>query len=291
MAILMATVASQAVAQDSEKAEPEGKATPEEKQDEAKKLAEQSQNPISSLISFPFQFNFGGGMGSFHRSEFILNIQPVIPIPLTKKWILVPRLIMPFVGIPDITQDRGTTWGVSDFNPQIYIALQLPAGFTVGLGPTIVIPTATDPTLGSGKLSLGPSLAIVWVGHGLVTGALVNNAWSVSGDPTRKRVNDFFLQPFVNLNLPRHTYLVTAPEITGDWVNSHWVLPVGGGAGHILKLGAPANVSVQGYWNALAPTGTPTWLVKFQITYLFPIAKKAEAAGSSLDKDHDEEKE
>ncbi|HVV53655.1 MAG TPA: neuromedin U [Polyangia bacterium] len=271
-----------------EREESPGKATPEEKQDEAKKLAEQSQNPISSLISFPFQFNFAGGMGPFHRSELILNMQPVIPIPLTKTWTLVPRLITPFVGIPDVTQDRGTTWGLGDFNPQIYVALQLPGGFTVGLGPTIVIPTATDPTLGSGKLSIGPSLVGVWIGHGLVTGVLVNNAWSVGGDPARKRVDAFFLQPFINVNLPRHTYLVTAPEITGDWVDSHWVVPVGGGAGAIVKLGSPVNINLQGYWNAFAPTGTPTWLVRFQVTYLFPIAKKASAAESSLDEDHEE---
>lgn len=282
-------MASRAVAQDAEKESPEGKATPEENRDEAKKLAEQSQNPISSLISFPLQFNFAGGMGPFHRSELILNMQPVIPIPLTKMWTLVPRLITPFVGIPDVTQARGTTWGLGDFNPQIYLAAQLPGGFTVGLGPTIDIPTATDPTLGSGKLSIGPSLVAVWIGHGLVTGVLVNNAWSVGGDPSRRRVNTFFLQPFVNVNLPKHTYLLTAPEITADWVSGKWVVPVGGGAGAVLKLGLPASVSLQGYWNALAPTGSPKWLVRFEITYLFPIAKKAAAASSALDKDHEEQ--
>jgi hypothetical protein len=280
-------MANRAVAQEPEKGHSEGGAAAEE--DEAKKLAEQSQNPVSSLRSVPFQLNFPGGIGPFHRSEFLLNIQPVLPIPLTKTWTLVPRLITPFVGMPDVMQAQGTTWGVGDFNPQIYLAVQLPAGFTVGLGPTIVIPTATAQTLGSGKLSLGPSLVGVWIGDGIVAGVLVNNAWSIAGDPARKRVNAFFLQPFVNLNLPKHTYLVTAPQITGDWVDGNWVLPVGGGAGAIMKLGLPANVSLQGYWNALAPTGTPTWIVRFQTTFMFPIAKKAAAAANALEKDHDEQ--
>jgi hypothetical protein len=264
--------------------------TQEEKEDEARKLAEQSQNPVSSLISIPFQLNFAGSMGPFDRSAFILNFQPVIPIPLTKKWTLVPRLITPIAGIPDITMSQGTTWGFGDFNPQIYVAVQLPLGFTIGLGPTIVIPTATDAILGSGKLSLGPSLVGVWIGHGIVAGVLVNNAWSIAGDPARSQVNAFFLQPFININLPKHTYLVTAPEITGDWVHSNWVLPVGAGAGAILKLGLPANVSLQAYWNALAPAGTPTWLVRFQITFLFPIATKAADAGHAIDKDREAKK-
>jgi hypothetical protein len=260
--------------------------TPEsgQEEDKAKKLAQESQNPVSSLIQFPFQLNMAGGMGSFQRSAVILNIQPVIPIPLSKTWTLVPRLITPLVGSPDVMQAQGTTWGVGDFNPQIYVAVQLPAGFTVALGPTIVIPTATDPRLGSGKLSLGPSAVALWTGHGIVGGVLVNNAWSVAGNAMSSDVNSFFLQPFFNLNLPKHTYLVTAPEITANWVSDTWVVPVGAGAGAILKLGLPANVSLQAYWNAKAPSESPSWLVKFTVTFMFPIAKDAAAAGSALDK-------
>ena len=51
------------------------------------------------------------------------------------------------------------------------------------------------------------------------------------------------------------------------------------GAGAILKLGLPANVSLQAYWNALAPSDTPTWLVKLTVAFMFPIAKDAAAAG------------
>jgi len=261
----------------------------EQEEDRAKKLAQESQNPVSSLIQFPFQLNMAGGIGSFQRSAVILNIQPVIPIPLSKTWTLVPRLITPLVGSPDVMQAQGTTWGVGDFNPQIYVAVQLPAGFTVALGPTIVIPTATDSRLGSGKLSLGPSAVALWTGHGIVGGVLVNNAWSVAGNAMSSDVNSFFLQPFFNLNLPRHTYLVTAPEITANWVKDTWVVPVGAGAGAILKLGLPANVSLQAYWNANAPSDSPSWLVKFTVTFMFPIAKDAAAAGSALDKHREQQ--
>jgi hypothetical protein len=268
--------------------DPEQKPEAGPEEDKAKKLAQQSQNPVSSLIQFPFQLNMEGGMGSFKRSAVVLNIQPVIPIPLSKNWTLVPRLITPLMGLPDTMQAQGTTWGVGDFNPQIYLALQLPAGFTVALGPTISIPTATDSRLGTGKLSLGPSAVALWTGHGIVGGVLVNNAWSVAGNSTRSDVNSFFLQPFFNLNLPKHTYLVTAPEITANWVNSTWVVPVGAGAGAILNLGLPANVSLQAYWSAKAPSESQSWLVKFSLTFLFPIAKDAAAARSSIDKDRED---
>jgi hypothetical protein len=287
--VLLAALFTVGLSRSASATEPEKKPEAEPEEDRAKKLAQESQNPVSSLIQFPFQLNMAGGIGSFERSGVILNIQPVIPIPLSKKWTLVPRLITPLVGSPDITMAQGTTWGLGDFNPQIYIAVQLPAGFTVALGPTIVIPTATDSRLGSGKLSLGPSAVALWVGHGIVAGALVNNAWSIAGNAMSSDVNSFFLQPFFNLNLPKHTYLVTAPEITANWVKDTWVVPVGAGAGAILKLGLPANVSLQGYWNAHAPTDGPSWLVKFTVSFMFPIAKDAAAAGNALDKHREQQ--
>jgi hypothetical protein len=249
-------------------------ATEVDKEAEAAKLTKAVQNPVSSLIVVPVQLNFSGGMGPFQRTQFVLNIQPVIPIALKGAWTLVPRLITTFVGQPNVTRPQGSTWGVGDFNPQIYVAVELGKGFTLALGPTIVIPTATDAVLGSGKLSLGPSAVLVWIGKSIVAGVLVNNAWSVAGDPARSSVDQFFLEPFFSWILPRHTFLFTAPEITGDSIHHAWVLPVGGGVGTIIKLGLPASVSLQSYWNALAPADTPTWTVRFHLAFLFPVAKK-----------------
>jgi hypothetical protein len=267
---LLALVAGTARSQETQPAT----AKPADKEDEAKKLAKESQNPVSSLIAIPFHFDFSGGMGTFQRTQFVLSLEPVIPIPLKGAWTLVPRLITPFVGQPDIAKPHGSTWGVGDFNPQIYVAVAVPKGFTVALGPSLVVPTASDALLGSGKLSLGPSAVLVWVGESIVAGVLVNNVWSVAGDRTRSHVNAFFLQPFFSLILPRHTFLFTTPQITSDWINNSWVLPVGGGAGAILKLGLPAAVSLQAYWNALGPAASPTWTVRFHIAFLFPVVKK-----------------
>jgi hypothetical protein len=239
------------------------------------KLAQAAQNPISSLISIPFQLNFNGDIGEFERTQAVLNLQPVIPVALHENITLVTRWILPFVAQPDATMATGSTWGFGDFNPQWYLALEVPGGFTIGPGVTVLAPTASDAQLGLGQWEVGPALVIAWIGGPIVAGFLINNGFSVGGDDRRPSVSAFFLQPFINVNLPAGTYLTTAPQITNDWKkDDSWTVPLGLGVGQILELGPqPVNFSVQGYANLASPDAGPKWQVRVQMQLLFPLKK------------------
>jgi hypothetical protein len=54
-------------------AEPDNDAKTEE-------LAKDSENPFANLISVPFQNNFNFGIGPNDATQWLLNVQPVIPI-------------------------------------------------------------------------------------------------------------------------------------------------------------------------------------------------------------------
>ena len=66
--------------------------------EEEASLAAKSQNPVGDLISLPFQNNLNFDVGPDDRTQNILNIQPVIPIKITKKFNLISRTIAPVIG-------------------------------------------------------------------------------------------------------------------------------------------------------------------------------------------------
>ena len=107
-----------------------------------------------------------------------------------------------------------------------------------------------------------------------VLGALVRQLWSFAGDGDRQDVSQLLIQPFVNYNLPDGWYLVSSPVITANWEadsGDRWVVPIGGGAGKLFKLGAqPINSQLQAFYNVESPERGPDWSLRFQVQFLFP---------------------
>ena len=60
-------------------------------------LAKASQNPISTLISVPFENNTTINNGTEDAIVNILNIKPVVPLSIGENWNLINRLIVPVI--------------------------------------------------------------------------------------------------------------------------------------------------------------------------------------------------
>jgi hypothetical protein len=250
-------------------------------------LRNAAQNPVASLISVPLQDNFNFGTGPADRTQNVLNIQPVIPMSVSKDWNLIVRWITPIIYQPlPVPQPPGpalqTTgvYGLGDMNPSFFLVPKK-SKIIWGIGPTVVLPTATNTTyLGQGKVSMGPSVVVLVQPPHWTIGFLANNVWSVAGhsDADKPAVNQFLLQWFVNYNMKKGWYITTSPIITANWRGGDsnvWTVPFGGGVGRIMKLGfQPVNITAQVYGNAVHPPGASPWGVRLQFVLLFPKLTK-----------------
>jgi hypothetical protein len=235
----------------------------------AEDLQKQTQNPVASLISVPFQNNTNSPVGSAGRVQNVLNIQPVIPVTLNKDWNLIARWIVPVVYQPIPYAAEGGASGLGDLNPTFFLSPS--AAF--------LLPTATERTLGLGKWGAGPSIVLLTQPEDWTVGILMNNIWSFAGNVQRPPVNQFLAQYFLNYNMKDGWYTGTQPILTCNWqangVN-RWTVPFGWSVGKILRIGKlPINAQLGAYYNLIHPHDLPygKWQVRVQVALLFPKSK------------------
>jgi hypothetical protein len=70
-------------------------------------------------------------------------------------------------------------------------------GLIWGVGPVLLLPTATDSLLGAKKWGAGPAAVALIMRVPWTVGMLANHIWSYAGDSDRPDISNTFLQPFM----------------------------------------------------------------------------------------------
>lgn len=244
-------------------------------QDSTDTLAKQLTNPIASLTSVPLQLNYDDGFGSSDNGhKFTLNVQPVIPVSISENWNMISRTIVPIISQDKIYPGAGDQFGLGDitqswfFSPKALTA----RGWTWGVGPALLIPTATDDLLGGGKWGAGPTgVALKQTDSGWTYGALVNHIWSFAGSDGRADVSATYLQPFLAKVFSKGRTLTVNTESTYNWEAHQWTVPLNLAYSKVTRIGKQM-VSFQGgvRYYLEAPQYGPNWGLRFTVTLLFP---------------------
>ena len=194
---------------------------------EAEELAKKLANPISDLVSVPFQFNWEQNVGTSDATRFILNVQPVMPFALNKDWNLIARVIVPFVSQPALVDGGEPAFGVGDILSSFFFSPSKP-GLTWGVGPAINLPSTSIPSLGTEKWSAGPTVVVLKQSGKMTFGTLWNQIWSFSGNSDRPDINQMFLQPFFAYQTTRTVTVTLQSETTANWEvdENRWTVPI-----------------------------------------------------------------
>ena len=180
------------------------------------KLALALANPVANLISVPFQNNTVWGIGENNGSQNVLNIQPVIPIGITKGINMISRIIVPVISQFNVTGMGSSQNALADIQYSIFFSPKV-SKVIWGVGPIMSIPTATNTYTGSGRFSIGPTGVLLYQTNGWTMGALVNQFWSVGGNPDRGNQTQGYLQPFFGYSWKSGGGFTLNAEMTQNW--------------------------------------------------------------------------
>jgi len=250
------------------------------------KAAKKSNNPVSDawLMITQSDYTFIDAPGGTEMRER-LSFQPVMPIPISGgKWNLVNRIVVGAVSAPlddDLNSPDPFGDRTSGLTDTIFFSLLAPNkddGVIWGVGPTFILPTATEDVLGQEKWQAGIAGLLVRMGktHGGLgienwnMGVLAQTWWDVGGEDDRPDTKQSDIQYFINWKVNATQLLGMTPNIQIDWEkkgSDRFSVPVGFGTIGLFRWGKTPvrwGVELQYYVKQPDPVG-PEWNLKFFI--------------------------
>jgi hypothetical protein len=234
----------------------------------ADELAKKLSNPVAALISVPIQYNYDQTFGN-DGSKHLMNVQPVIPVSISEDWNMISRTVFPIISQQDVIPGTDQ-FGLGDVVQSLFFSPKEPtaSGLIWGVGPAILLPTATNDVLGADTWAAGPTAVVLKQDGKWTVGALANHLFDVSGDA---EINATFVQPFVSMSLGKGRTLGLNSESTYDWEAEQWNVPINFTYSKVSKIGKQLvsyTGGVRGYVET--PDGGPDWGVRIALTLLYP---------------------
>jgi len=221
-------------------------------------IAKKLNNPVAAMISVPFQFNYDEDLGPTKDGKrTLMNFQPVIPFGLDDTWNLISRTILPVMKLEDVPPGNDER-GIGDTTQSFFFSPKAPteSGWIWGAGPALLLKTASDDLLGTGKWAAGPTAVLLKQEHGWTYGALANHLWSYAGDGSRADVDSTYMQPFVAFTTAKYTTVTLNTESTYDWEANDWSVPLNLMVSQVFKIGKqPMSLAIGTRYWADTPQG------------------------------------
>ncbi len=202
--------------------------------------AAQANNPLANMTALSFQNYYFPKLAESPEDAFMNTTWVRFAKPIAKGKLLL-RASMPFstLGVPNVNGVVNTTSGLGDFNAFLSYNFISNATTTMGIGPSITAPTATDDLLGAGKWQGGFAfVAFVAKSPVFQFGGLITWQASFAGDADRQSTNLGAIQPFYFWQLGKGTYLRGVPIWVLDFEKDAYSFPIALGIGKVVKMGS-----------------------------------------------------
>jgi len=240
-------------------------------EDKDYQLAYQQVNPLAQLSTATFKFNDDCCYGSRRQSVGSLSNQFVIPVDINRDWFVLSRTVIPAITTPAVNDLATSHSGIGDSLLSLFLTPRANSDLTIGVGPAIYFPSATDPALGAGAWGTGPTITLVYQRAGWSAGVLAHHIWSVESPTNRRDIRFTYMQPGIAYTFPDTTAIGFGTETVYDWTTFTWTVPLILGASHLFHFGSqPVSLGVSAKYYVATPVDGPRWGARFTAVFLFP---------------------
>jgi len=202
--------------------------------------AAQANNPLANMTALNFHNYYMPKLNDAPADAYMNNAWVRFARPLSSGKLLL-RISAPLVTVafPDqVSGSVNSSNGLGDINAFLSYNFVSKPTATVGIGPNLTLPTATDDALGTGKWQGGFAfVAFIASSPVFQYGGLVTWQASFAGDQDRDATNMAAIQPFYFWQLGNGTYLRGAPIWIFDFANEAYAMPLALGIGKVVKVG------------------------------------------------------
>jgi len=147
-------------------------------------------------------------------------------------------LVRASLPMPTVPTGGDPESGIGDFNIFATYLLKSTAEASFGIGPQLVAPTAGNEALGTGKWQGGLAMVtFLTLSPQVQFGGLVTWQASFAGDDDRPETNILAVQPFLMMQVGGGWYLRSTAIMPFDLENDVFSVPLGAGAGKVVKVG------------------------------------------------------
>jgi hypothetical protein len=191
-------------------------------------LPQRLENPLARIHLLPISFSYVDGGGTDSNGEvYSTEFAPRIPFTINERWHVLLKSDIRWIKQRNVFNDT-TQEGWSDMKLSFFATPERSLGKNMywGLGPTLLLPTASEDLLGTDKVSVGPSIGIYGQDETWTTGILMSHIWSVAGDSDAPDISLTRLEPQLAYTATTATTFALSSETLYDHENDYWSVPL-----------------------------------------------------------------
>jgi hypothetical protein len=210
----------------------------------------QANNPLANFTAFNVHNYYIGELTETDKDANQFWMRYARPFSVGQaNWLM--RASLPVNSYP-VSAGMEHQTGLGDLN--VFAAYLIPTAnpaLSVGIGPQITMPTATEDALGSGKWSVGLVHTLFDASSKQFQyGYLLSWQASFAGDDNRCKVNVGGFQPFMFYQLGGGTYFRSTAVMSYNLENDTYSVPVGLGIGQVFPTPkAVFNLFIEPQWS------------------------------------------